>query len=155
MRTIVTVCTGNLCRSPMAEYILQDELAKAGVDDTVVESAGIAAWEGDRAASMTLSFMAERGYDLSAHRTRRLTKQMIDDADLVLVMDRGHRGAATVLAPQASAKIVLMATLDPSAGDDEIGDPYGMNGQMFARVYETIRNAARALVTDWAKRKDE
>ncbi|MBF0170308.1 MAG: low molecular weight phosphotyrosine protein phosphatase [Nitrospinae bacterium] len=145
MRTILTVCSGNLCRSPMAEYLLRDELAKAGVDDIDVASAGVSAYEGEKALAHTRAFMAAHGYDLEPHRTRRLTKAMIDEAQLVLLADRGHLRAATLIAPHATEKFVLMATLDPEAGTDEIGDPYGGGDELFMEAYRVIKRACIAL----------
>ncbi len=152
MRTILTVCSGNLCRSPMAEYLLRSALAKEGVTDIDVASAGVAAYEGEKALAHTRSFMASQGYDLEPHRTRRLTREMIDEAELILLADRSHLASAMMIAPEASEKFVLMATLDPHADSDEIADPYGGGDDGFMRAYQVIKRGSQALAEKLAER---
>lgn len=89
---VLTVCTGNTCRSPMAEVILTARLAEAGVEASVA-SVGTLGW-GDRAATPhAVAVMGELGLDLSAHRSRRIEPAHLE-VDLVLAMTRDHAGAA-------------------------------------------------------------
>jgi protein-tyrosine phosphatase len=111
---VLTVCVGNICRSPMAEALLRARL-HARNPDAVVESAGIAALVGKPADPIAVALMSERGLDLSAHRARQLTPELARRFELVLVMEAGHqreveaavpalRGASTASGASASSK---------------------------------------------------
>jgi len=100
---ILTVCTGNICRSPQAERLLAAEFARRGFGDVVeVSSAGVAALVGepmpDQAAAQTIGY----GGNPSGHSARQLTAAMIEDADLVLTMERAHRADVVRLVPRAN-----------------------------------------------------
>jgi protein-tyrosine phosphatase len=113
------VCAGNICRSPMAEAILTHRLLARGVKGTV-ESAGIAAVEGEPADPMALALLRERGLDLSSHRARLLTGDLLADFDLVLVMEGGHKRAVEREFPQARGRVQLLGRF----GGFEIPDPF-------------------------------
>ena len=130
----------------MAEYILQKELMKEGVEDVLVESAGVIAYDGDHAASRAIGEMSRHGVDMTSHRTRRLTNEMIDEAELILVMELGHLNAILHSAPSATEKTFLMASFIPDHPDKEIGDPYGGPETLFTETYETIIASTRQIV---------
>jgi protein-tyrosine-phosphatase len=88
---VLTVCTGNTCRSPMAAAILDRRLAEAGTEATVA-SAGTLGWRGRAATAHAVAVMEEMGLDISAHRSRRIDAGDLD-VDLVLAMTRDHAGA--------------------------------------------------------------
>jgi protein-tyrosine-phosphatase len=92
------VCTGNTCRSPMAAALLARRLDDAGLKATV-SSAGLL-FDGKPVTDHGRAVMADRGSDTSGHRSRRLTRQLVDGADLVLGMARGHVREAVALAPE-------------------------------------------------------
>ena len=97
----------------MAEYILQEELSKEGMDDLLVESAGVIAYDGDQAASRAIEEMRHHSIDMTGHRTRRLTRQMIEEAEMILVMEQGHLHAVLHSSPSATEKTFLMASIIP------------------------------------------
>src|SRR3989441_4427335 len=90
-KRILLVCTGNICRSPLAAALLDRALAQRGIDGIEVASAGTGAWDGAPVSEGAYLVGLERGLDLSAHRARLLTRELVEDADLILTMARHHR----------------------------------------------------------------
>ncbi len=91
MKRILFVCTGNICRSPLAEALLKRALHERAVEDVSVESAGTGAWDGAPASEGAYLVALERGLDLSGHRARLLTREIVEDAAMILTMARHHR----------------------------------------------------------------
>jgi protein-tyrosine-phosphatase len=121
---ILFVCTGNTCRSPLAEAIARRILADAGKDNVIVESAGTNAWDGAPASDEALLVGVERNIDLSGHRSRRLTPEMIERADLVLVMSPEHLTRVREMDP--TANVYLLAGYGSTEGKRHaIPDPFG------------------------------
>ena len=103
---ILFVCSGNTCRSPLAEAITRRLIARASRDDVTVSSAGTNAWDGSPASDGALLVGMERGLDLSAHRSRLLTEEMVKEADLILVMAPPHIARVREMSPKANVKNV-------------------------------------------------
>ena len=145
---ILTVCTGNICRSPSAEVILRDHLAAAGLGDLVeVDSAGTADYHiGEPPSDPARRLGARRGYDLSPLRARQITMADFDNFDLILAMDRGHLDRLSALQPPGS-KASLRLFLDPvpRADDDgagaEVVDPYYGGDADYAAMFDIIEAA--------------
>ena len=87
---ILFVCTGNTCRSPMAEGLLRAALAAKGLDQVTVSSAGTGAWDGAPISEASYLVGLEQGLDLSEHRARLLTRDVVRGADLILAMSGHH-----------------------------------------------------------------
>jgi protein-tyrosine phosphatase len=105
MSSILVVCTGNICRSPIAEGLLREALsARFGRAAATVSSAGTAGWEGSEAQPESIEAAAERGVDLRWHRARLLTPAQIDGADLVLGMAAEHRDMVAAKVPRAGSR---------------------------------------------------
>jgi len=145
MRRVLFVCTGNLCRSPMAEYALQKALANRGVDNILSESAGTMAYDGSPAASRAITEAASHGLNMASHRSRFLTRKMVNEAEVIVAMEGHHYQSIAGLAPHATEKIVMIGDLIPGRGDPEIGDPYGGTEEDFARAFEEIKQAVENL----------
>jgi protein-tyrosine-phosphatase len=121
---ILFVCTGNICRSPAAQYLLKRRLEHEGLDDWEVESAGTWALEGRPISAHMASLLAQRGIDASAHRSREINERMIEEADLVLVMTRNHAEALGLELPEQADKVYLLSEMASDQRYD-IQDPYG------------------------------
>jgi protein-tyrosine phosphatase len=139
MASILVVCTGNICRSPMAEAFLRRALVrKLGARAPGVASAGTVGWEGSGPMPEAIDAAAERDLDISGHVARRLSASMVENADLVIAMAGEHRDAAADLVPEAAQRTFTLKELvrllesvdrlepaassrsDGRAGDDDV-----------------------------------
>ena len=111
MASILVVCTGNICRSPMAEGFLRRSLASRGAIGVELASAGTHGWSGSGASPESVEAAAERGADISGHLARRLDAEILESSDLVLAMCAEHRDAAVALAPAAAPRAFTLKEL--------------------------------------------
>jgi len=124
MKTIVFVCTANICRSPMAAALMRKRLAALGLSDQVeVQSAGVWARAGSRASEGSTTVLARQGISLSDHRSQPMTAQLLEQADIVLVMEEEHRRSLFYLEPKHLRKVFLLTEMVGRSKD--IADPYG------------------------------
>src|ERR1041385_7086737 len=103
---ILLICTGNTCRSPLAEVLLRRALEEAKVEGVTVESAGTGAFGGEPASEGSYLVALENGLDLAAHRARVASRGMVADADLILAMARGHLRKLDLLGAGAKARLI-------------------------------------------------
>ncbi len=143
MKTILMVCTGNLCRSPMAAVLLQTRLARDPAHEGwQVLSAGLWATNGLPASPHAATVMAEQGYDLSEHRSRQVTREMIAQADLILGMTPHHVEALRLAFPQAADRIHLLAEM---VGESHgVEDPYGQPLMTYRPVADELARLIEA-----------
>ena len=121
-RSVLFVCTANICRSPMAMGLMQSKVSQSALDWRV-ESAGVWADEGYPAAMNTLRVLGSRGIDIRAHRSRPITPEMVLDFDLILVMERNHREALRAAFPGRAKHFFLLSEMVDR--QDDIVDPIG------------------------------
>jgi protein-tyrosine-phosphatase len=142
MPRLLFVCTGNTCRSVLAEGIAR---ARLGPESGVAfESAGLDALEGAPAAPHALVVVAEMGVDLGAHRARSITRAMAEAADRIYVMTHSQGEALAHLGADLGDRVQL---LDP-AGED-IADPYGGDLDAYRTARDQIRTAVEARLKQW------
>jgi protein-tyrosine phosphatase len=126
MKTILFVCAGNICRSPMAMGLLREKLRKAGLEGEYrVHSAGVWGLEGQPPTGYAGEAMAKRGIDISDHRSHDLAPEDVEEADLILTMERGQAEAISLEFPQHAHKVHLLSEMIGRHYD--IADPYGGN----------------------------
>lgn len=154
--TICFVCSGNICRSPMAEVVLRSMVERAGLADrVVVDSAGTGEWHiGERADRRAVAALTTHGYDGSTHRARQFEPDWFGRLDLVVALDRGHRRVLTGWAPTDTArqKVHLLRSFDPALPGDALGDevdvpdPYYDGQDAFAGVLTMVESACAGLL---------
>ncbi len=137
---ILVVCTGNICRSPMAEGLLRHRLAGRALRDIQIRSAGTHALDGRPAEPHAVAALREWGVHIEGHTARSLDREMVARADLILVMEQGQADLiARVLPPARQPQILrLLADYHPATEIAEIADPYG-------RPLEIYRDCARSI----------
>ncbi len=142
-KKILIVCTGNTCRSPMAEGILEKMAEERGLLLDVF-SAGTAANEGDEAAEQAVEVLKEKEIDLSGHQAKPLNEEMIKEADLILVMTERHREAVRLLIPQAEEKIRLL----------HMEDPFGQTVKVYRRCAEKLEKDLAGILSELEKEEN-
>ena len=143
---ILVICVGNICRSPMAEAVLRDALGES--EGISVESAGLGAMVDWPAAEHAETLMKERGLDISGHRARQLTPEMVSRADLILVMEQGHKKAIEAEDATARGKVFRLGEWQ----NRDIEDPFQQPVGEFKRALGEID----LCVKDWVQKlKDQ
>ena len=139
MKTILLVCTANQCRSPMAEGLMRRKLEREGrADEIRAASAGVDALDGCRATENSIRAMAARGIDISGHCSRATTDRILQDAALILTMERAHANVLQALFPAHAERVHLLAQM---AGlESDVADPVGSPLENYRRTAQEIEN---------------
>ena len=146
MKKIMFVCTGNICRSAMADFLLKNKLEGLGLEGKCeVLSAGTYAYDGDFSTYEAITVMNDDyGIDMSSHRATAIRNSKIDEMDLVLCMTNSHKSTLDMLYPNMKNKIFLLKEYVGSHG--EISDPYGFGIDVYSKCAKEIDNCLDLLI---------
>src|ERR1700683_2553145 len=146
MRTVLFVCTGNICRSPMAEGLFRH--ATRGRTDFRVLSAGVGAMEGQPPSLHAVRALKELGIDISPLRSRMLTLELVEQADYIFGMTHSHVDSINLLFPQAAEKTFLLREFDETLDEFEkdISDPIGGSYETYAYCRDQIEQGIFAML---------
>ena len=137
MKRILMVCTGNICRSPLAEALMRSELERRGLDGSHVSSAGTGAWDGTQASDGAYLVGLEHGLDLSSHRARLITKDIVSDSDLILTMARHQTQRVKELGGSEQAYLLGEYAGEKGAAA-EVSDPFGAGIEVYRATYDQL-----------------
>jgi glycine hydroxymethyltransferase len=142
MKNVLFVCTGNVCRSPMAEGLFRKLLA--GRDDIRVQSAGVSAGRGMPASRHAVQALSVDGVELADFRSQPLSEELVGQATHIFVMTRDHKRLIELLFPEAAEKTYLLREFEPGAPD--VPDPIGLGRETYERCRDILKRALPALL---------
>src|SRR5256885_10690573 len=146
MKTILFVCTGNICRSPMAEGIFRRAVEGRGTYRVL--SAGLGAMEGQPPSPYAIQAVRELGIDISGQRSRMLTPELVQQADYIFGMTHSHLDTVMLLYPQAAEKTFLLRDFDETLDifEKDISDPIGGSYEVYLNCRDQIEQGLPSLL---------
>jgi protein-tyrosine phosphatase len=143
LKKILFVCSGNTCRSPLAEGIAKKILSDSLPEQIDISSAGTSAMEGVPASSHSIQVAREHGIDLSEHRARLLNKTLIMESDLIATMSSKHKETIGIIEPAGIDYTFLLTDFCDEEG--EIPDPIGSDIESYQEVFELIKKCLEQM----------
>jgi len=145
IKKILLVCTGNSCRSPIAEGLLRKHLQPEG--EYEIMSAGTAGLEGFSPSPAAIEVMKEEGIDISSYLSKGISKELTEKSDIILVMAGVHKDILLEKIPEAKEKVYLLKEFAGIKDDNkEIHDPIGQSVEVYRRIRDEIKNAVEDIV---------
>lgn len=146
VKSILMVCTGNICRSPTADGVLRHKLKEAGID-VLVDSCGTHGYHvGEAPDPRSIKHASSRGYDLSNLATRKIERSDFEKFDLILCLDKGHFEQVMALKPKNSKALVSMYLEYVGQGKSCVPDPYYGNYRDFEYVLDLVEAASDGII---------
>jgi protein-tyrosine phosphatase len=159
-RSFLFVCKGNICRSPFAALLAGRLFARRGHPEMDCRSAGFAASTGGASPEAALEAAAGFGVSLREHRPAALTREMVEEADVVIAMEGTHLSMLRRMYPHRRDRFFLLPLFAPVEGETQkaylrynIADPYGKSPQVFDQCYRRIQSAVVELVLNASSRQ--
>ena len=150
MRNILFVCSGNICRSPMAEFYFRHRAAEEGLEDLRVESAGTLRIQGAEASAEAVAAMQSLGIDLSKHRSQGLREEHVQSADWIIVMDYGHLDYLAARHPESHGRRFLLRAFEsgpsPTRDPREFADPMGEPVDFYLEQLPLLRRCVDHMI---------
>lgn len=138
-KRILFVCTGNTCRSVMAQGLFKNMLREKGIENVKVNSAGIAALPSYGIYGVLEKVLKEEGIEISNHKPTQITPQIVRDADLILVMERRHKEAILEMAQEVENRVFLLKEFAGEKENLDIPDPIGQPEEVYRKRLEEIK----------------
>ena len=143
---VLFICTGNTCRSPMAEGYFRHLVSERKCKDVSVSSAGIFAGNGEPVTLNSSKALKQIGIDISKHRSRTLTKDMLKDADLIIAMTLSHKNHVGEMSAEALKKTKLLGEYNHV--NEDITDPFGGSSEVYFYCLNTMKPLLEKLLNE-------
>ncbi|HHY10387.1 MAG TPA: low molecular weight protein arginine phosphatase [Firmicutes bacterium] len=166
VKSVLFVCTGNTCRSVMAEHLLRHYAAEAGLAIKVA-SAGLGAFAGSPAAANTVAVLEEKGISAKRHKARAVDAGLLAEFDLILAMTKAQQDRLRAINPAVSDKIFLLKEFPErmqgpreeltgsNEKDYEVSDPFGQSKEIYRQTRQEISRVLKAIINAWRREGEQ